>query len=234
MLPFLHFPDRTGDAPDNMATDFLLLQRFDRPETIRFRHYDWRRPAVTFGYSQKSAFVTEYSPADRVFCRRPTGGGIVDHLNDWTYSLVLPRQHPLWERPAPLAYQLLHETLAAVLRQLGQNAGLQMPASNQKRDTGPEICFTKPEVHDVIQPLTGQKIAGAALKRNKHGLLFQGSIDRTPLPNLDWQRFAADFPTLLAERLEAEPEETGWPNFDPDEEMALSEQFASPEWNERR
>lgn len=233
-MKFLQLPDRTGDAPDNMATDFLLLQRFERPNDIRFRHYGWRRPAITFGYSQKLAFVMEQAPPERTLCRRPTGGGIVDHLNDWTYSLVLPRRHPLWDRPALLAYQLLHENLAAALRGLGQPAALQPAVPKNDRDSAPEVCFTRPELDDVIHPDSGRKIAGAALKRNKQGLLFQGSIDREMLSGLDWSQFAAAFPALLAEQLEADLEESGWPAFDPDEEIAVTDQFASTEWNERR
>ena len=34
------------------------------------------------------------------------------------------------------------------------------------------------ELHDVVHTTTGTKLAGAAQKRSKHGLLFQGSIAR--------------------------------------------------------
>ena len=53
----LHWlPNRAAVAAENMATDFLLLRRY--PEVaVRFRHYDWHRPAFTFGYSQKIEFV---------------------------------------------------------------------------------------------------------------------------------------------------------------------------------
>jgi lipoyl(octanoyl) transferase len=75
-------PTRTGGAAENMATDFLLLQRYPRAEAARFRHYGWRGPAWTFGYSQKIAFVRTQLPADanpNEVCRRATGGGVVDH-----------------------------------------------------------------------------------------------------------------------------------------------------------
>ncbi|MCU6551020.1 lipoyl protein ligase domain-containing protein, partial [Klebsiella pneumoniae] len=86
-------PTRTGGAAENMATDFLLLQRYSNETHARFRHYGWHRPAFTFGYSQKIAFVRAQLPADTPveLCRRPTGGGVVDHRDDWTYALVIPR-----------------------------------------------------------------------------------------------------------------------------------------------
>ena len=82
-----------------MAVDFLLLQRRPAPTAIRFRHYGWRNPAFTFGFGQKAAWVREHLPPGERFdiCRRPTGGGIVDHRQDWTYTLVIPREHELWE-----------------------------------------------------------------------------------------------------------------------------------------
>ena len=50
-------PVRTAGAAENMAIDFLLLQRYPEPAAPRFRHYEWRAPAVTFGYGQKIEFV---------------------------------------------------------------------------------------------------------------------------------------------------------------------------------
>ena len=45
-----------------MAVDFLLLQRYPRGADARFRHYGWRSPAFTFGYSQKISFVRGQLP----------------------------------------------------------------------------------------------------------------------------------------------------------------------------
>jgi lipoate-protein ligase A len=120
-------PVRTGAAAENMALDFLLLQRYPEPAAPRFRHYEWRGPAFTFGFSQKIGFVranlpsfakaAEGTPAGETpdLCRRPTGGGIVDHRHDWTYSLVLPRGHALYDERAAQSYRIVHEGLTAAL-----------------------------------------------------------------------------------------------------------------------
>jgi lipoyl(octanoyl) transferase len=90
-------PTRAGGAAENMAVDFLLLQRYPAAENARFRHYNWHRPAFTFGYGQLLGYVKEQLPAGEPveLCRRPTGGGVVDHRNDWTYALVIPGEHAL-------------------------------------------------------------------------------------------------------------------------------------------
>ncbi|MES1194998.1 MAG: lipoate--protein ligase family protein, partial [Opitutus sp.] len=121
-------PVRTGAAAENMALDFLLLQRYPEPAAPRFRHYEWRGPAFTFGFSQKIAFVRSNLPGGETFdlCRRPTGGGIVDHRNDWTYTLVLPRGHALYDERAAHSYRIVHECLAQALVALGQPAAVKM------------------------------------------------------------------------------------------------------------
>jgi len=242
-------PPRTAGAAENMAVDFLLLQRYPSPDQPRFRSYAWRAPACTFGYAQKIAVVRtllaaqpapqgfDPDPATLDLCRRPTGGGLVDHRLDWTYALVIPRGHPLEESPAPHSYRVIHEALAAALQDQGVAAATK-PAGEEEADPAGGVCFQRAEVHDVVQPATGEKIAGAAQKRNKHGLLFQGSVWRPAVtgrhPSFDWERFEADFIAHLAAALGVAASPTPWPEFNDEELSALTEQYASPEWRDFR
>ncbi len=242
-------PDRSASAAENMATDFLLLQRYPEPTAARFRHYGWHRPAFTFGYSQKIAYIRAQLPAGETveLCRRPSGGGLVDHRHDWTYTLVIPRGHALYDERAPESYRIVHAALADSLNALGQPARLQdtcpsNPAASDSENPdaaacikGPTICFTRAELHDVIHPETQAKIAGAAQKRSKHGLLFQGSLARsTVTPSLDFDALAEHFTTRLAALLHAEATPTPWPELNDDELAALGEHYATSEWNEFR
>ncbi|MEY4939378.1 MAG: hypothetical protein RIQ93_1113 [Verrucomicrobiota bacterium] len=240
-------PDRTGSAAENMALDFLLLQRYPAGSHPRFRHYGWRRPAFTFGLSQKLEFIRAQLPADGPFdlCRRPTGGGLVDHREDWTYAFVIPRGHPLEELRASQSYRLAHEALAAALGVQGVAAITKQrsesdlaPANAAAAATpGPAgVCFQQAEVYDVVHAVTGEKIAGAAQKRNKHGLLFQGSIWRPAAAGaaINWAQFQTDFTTGLAAALETPAELTPWPELNEDEVSGLIDQYSSPEWNAHR
>jgi lipoate-protein ligase A len=182
-MEFHVLPTRTGGAAENMALDFLLLQRYPDPAALRCRHYEWRSPAFTFGFGQKAAWVRGQLPPEGPFdlCRRPTGGGIVDHQNDWTYALVIPREHRLWETRATESYRVVHECLAQALRELGQPAAVKTkgdqlesgeinrPGPTPPASPGPGICFQRAELYDVIHERSGEKISGAAQKRNKHG-----------------------------------------------------------------
>ncbi len=228
-------PIRTAGAAENMANDFLLLQRYPRAEAVRFRHYGWHRPAFTFGYSQKIEFVRGQLPPGQPFdlCRRPTGGGVVDHRDDWTYALVIPRGHPLEDLRATQSYREVHEALAAALRGLGVPAVTKPAKDPDEAPAG--VCFQRAEIYDVVHETTGEKIAGAAQKRNKRGLLFQGSIWRPAAgATVDWEALGEAFATKLALTLKLEPTVTPWPDINEEEVGGLVEQYSSPEWNEAR
>ncbi len=237
-------PVRTAGAAENMAVDFLLLQRYPVPAAARFRHYEWRAPAFTFGLSQAIDYIRANLPAEGSakegrpqssrfdLCRRPTGGGLVDHRHDWTYSLVIPRGHALFDAPATQAYRDVHAALAAAMQALGEPVALQ--DKRHPTEEGPTICFERPELYDVLNTRTGLKIAGAAMKRNKHGLLLQGSIEKGRVAPIDWEKFHTLFGAELARGLGAELTPTPWPEISEDELAGLVEQYSSPEWMEHR
>lgn len=231
-------PVRFGGAAENMATDFLLLRRWPGEARPRFRHYEWRAPAFTFGYSQKIGFIRSQLPPGEAFdlCRRPTGGGLVDHRDDWTYALVAPRGHPWEELRASESYRRVHACIAGALRAQGVPAELQKRVEDPDRPPGPEgVCFQRAEMYDVVTP-SGAKIAGAAQKRNQQGLLLQGSIWRPAAggEKVDWARFAEDFAAALAADLAVSPEPASWPDFPEGELESLIDHYASPEWMEFR
>ena len=252
-------PTRIAGAAENMAVDFMMLQRYPRADVCRFRHYGWRSPAFTFGYSQKIAFVRSVLPAGATFdlCRRPTGGCVVDHRDDWTFSLVIPRGHPLEEVRATQSYREIHERLAEALRRQDVPAVTQKitatssdadiatraGSARARRASGNQdaggalsgICFERAELYDVVHTETGEKIAGGAQKRNKRGLLFQGSLWRPALGReIETERLLADFVEQLSSALDTPSIEVPWPEFNEDEILNLTENYASTEWIESR
>src|SRR5271155_3321183 len=77
----------------NMAIDEALLREVREPV---LRIYEWSVPAVSLGYFQPAALAGE-----RPFVRRYTGGGLVDHAHDVTYTIVLPPANPGLKSPPP-------------------------------------------------------------------------------------------------------------------------------------
>jgi len=182
-------------AAMNMAIDEALLETAVYP-TIRF--YRWRSPALSFGYFGKFSDVAVYT-AERDLVRRWTGGGIVFHGDDLTYSVVIPANDPAFDESSIAIYEKIHRALCEGLAASGQDpelanvAALDERRKSRKGDlqiaqrrTGDHRsletairdrgynCFANPVRADVM--MDGRKIAGAAQRRTRRSLLQQGSI----------------------------------------------------------
>lgn len=154
-------------APLNMAIDEALLHH--QAEQPALRIYRWRDPAVSFGYFGPVA-EAERVAAGRAMVRRWTGGGIVEHGEDVTYTLIVPRGHDFLQRGAPESYRLIHEVIGGLLENDGVRATV-VPVVDSR---GEGECFASPVQYDLVAG--GRKIAGAAQRRTRWGLLHQGSI----------------------------------------------------------
>src|SRR5690349_5464521 len=78
-----------GDGAWNMALDEALLEAAATIGGPVMRFYGWTEPAATFGYFQKFEEIAAWTTL-RPLIRRPTGGGLVTHDADWTYSVIIP------------------------------------------------------------------------------------------------------------------------------------------------
>jgi len=157
------------NAAFNMAADEALLEWMPVLGAPVLRFYGWTEPAATFGYFQHYADVEAWTPL-RPLVRRPTGGGIVPHDCDWTYSLAFPAGHPWHALRAIQSYRAVHEWIRDSFLKLGIKTSL-APAPNK---TLPGRCFEGYEEADLL--FGPGKIAGAAQRRTKAGLLIQGSV----------------------------------------------------------
>lgn len=175
-----------GEAAFNMALDEALLESTGKLGAPVLRFYGWTQPAATFGYFQHYAEI-ERTTLLRPLIRRPTGGGLVPHDADWTYSLAFPPGHEWYKLRAEASYRGVHEWIQRAFAQLGVDTHL-APCC-QKTAAGQ--CFVGHERHDLLWH--GRKIAGAAQRRNKLGLLIQGSVQPPPIPlaRPDWERAMA-------------------------------------------
>ncbi len=161
----------------NMAIDQALLEMANEP---MLRVYHWDCPSISIGFSQDWALLKDTLPAWPVV-RRWTGGGVVLHDGDTTYSLIVPASDP-WSRTRPLdSYRLVHESLAKQL-------GCCRLVGEAERKEGPQ-CFQAPALHDIL--MGDDKIAGAGQRRTRLGLLHQGSI-RLRLGDAFWRGWAGE------------------------------------------
>ena len=156
--------DSKSSAAANMAIDESLLRHAQTPV---LRIYGWEGTCVSIGYFQKASLVA----AGTSFVRRYTGGGLVEHGKDLTYTLVLPADHPLTAAGTLPSYRAIHQGVASALR--AAEFDCQLATAQPKQDHA--SCFLKPVPADVLDS-KGAKLAGAAQRRTRQGCLHQGSI----------------------------------------------------------
>jgi lipoate-protein ligase A len=216
-----------GAAASNMAMDEALLEEMPRLLKPILRFYSWSEPAASFGYFQKFSEVERVTQL-RPLVRRPTGGGLVPHDADWTYSLVFPPNHEWHSTTAIESYRLVHAWIQAAFTQLQIPTEL-APCCGKSE---PGQCFSGHEKFDLLWK--GKKMAGAAQRRNKLGLLIQGSVQPPPisLQRYLWETAMRDVGKriLKAESAEFQP---GAELLDRANELARNK-YSQAAYNEQR
>ncbi len=215
MLPLLHLwlDPSPRDGPENMAVDEWLAETCTAPV---LRSYRWMPGWGSFGYFVKSADLPAKEGLRWV--RRWTGGGIVDHRADWTYTLFIPRGHGLADAKGAESYRIIHTALLSALHQSGLEArlsGAAPPAAGGE-------CFVRPVEYDVLDA-SGQKIAGAGQRRTVRGLLHQGSV-----------AIAAPMAETFAAGLAREIVPASFPPPSHWLEEKTASRYASTAWRDRR
>ena len=188
-------------AAMNMAIDEALLEIACAP-TIRF--YRWDHDALSFGYFGRFSDVARFE-GERELVRRWTGGGIVFHGEDLTYSITIPSSEPAFAGSTMSIYEKVHRGLCEALAGTGHQAIVAAEADRsqvRKRhaavDGSGSNCFTNPVRADVM--LNDRKIAGAAQRRTNCGLLQQGSIQNVDVENGLAERFAQSLSRISESR----------------------------------
>lgn len=216
-----------------MAFDEQMVRL--RPTELTLRFYRWTDDdAVTFGYAQffkeveRGLLVSNFTGPK---ARRPTGGGVVFHKDDLTFSLVFPSQ----ERPTEI-YKKLH---SFIFRALGENGhksqvfNQQLPSSAYAPsvDHQASACFVRPVENDLLAE-DGHKILGGAIRRFGETILYQGSLQlpharinpvyKKALISAVRNFFAADFRPVAAD--------IEWVKS---ARMLAETQYQTPSWTEK-
>ena len=97
-----------------MAIDEVLLSGLGACQRI-LRIYRWDRRARSIGYfsswKEQAAFVENHGTESLV--RRLTGGGVVDHERDLTYTILCGEDDPWTHLASGERYRVIHEPVVA-------------------------------------------------------------------------------------------------------------------------
>lgn len=165
-----------------MAIDEALLEAFDpKASDPVFRLYGWSPPALSLGRFQDAEAVLDL-PLCRgcgvPVVRRITGGGVIYHADELTYSIVCqPPRFPGAAASVDDSYRRMNGFLLAFYRSLGLDAAFAVdaePPGAPRLGERTIFCFAGRERCDIL--VGGRKIGGNAQRRTRRALFQHGSI----------------------------------------------------------
>jgi lipoate-protein ligase A len=187
----------TNAAYDNMHIDSMLLDELTADGEPILRFYEWGNRALSYGYFiECEKFIDTILAKERKIdlVRRPTGGGIVFHASDLTFSFFMPRGHKFFSNNVLENYQFVNNHILMAVKELfnlQEEVLLKNDLSSMKGGMA-NFCMVKPTKYDLM--FNGKKIAGAAQRTKKNGYLHQASIFLAPIEEevLQIARFNTD------------------------------------------
>lgn len=165
-------------AQENMLIDAELLETLDTHSLPILHFYGWQGDSATYGYfvnPETFLHLDRIKSSGLALAKRPTGGGIVFHIWDLAFSVLIPASHPYFSANTLDNYAFVNRlVLAAVGQFLGKEPELIQQDGPALSESCTRFCMAQPTKYDVI--FNGKKIAGAAQRKTKKGFLHQGTI----------------------------------------------------------
>jgi len=157
----------------NMAVDEALLDDAAASGRAYWRFYQWQEPTLSLGYFQPyDDEARRYRQRGLPMVRRLTGGGAILHDRELTYSVIVPREHPL-ARSRDELYGVVHRSVASILEQWKLEPQL-FVAGEPRPASEPFLCFERRAPGDVVAGRC--KVTGSAQRRRRGAVLQHGSI----------------------------------------------------------
>lgn len=164
-----------------MQKDAHLLNELQAP-VLHF--YEWEKEAATYGCftrPEKLLNMDAVKALNLDLAKRPTGGGIVFHISDLAFSVLIPENHPQFSINTLENYALINEQVAEAIKELNINPILLPQEPTALDESCRFFCMAKPTKYDLM--VQGKKMGGASQRRTKKGFLHQGTISIALLPN---------------------------------------------------
>jgi lipoate-protein ligase A len=159
-----------------MATDEAIVMAVGEgiaPPTLRF--FAWQPPCLSLGYGQDAheADLERCRANGWDIVRRPTGGRAILHIDELTYSVVVPDSDTRVAGGIMESYQRLSGALVAGLHRLGLMPERAKPIYQDHGAMGP-ACFDGPSGYEIT--VGGRKLIGSAQMRRQGLVLQHGAL----------------------------------------------------------
>ena len=165
-----------ADGAMNMAVDEAILRavaREEAPPTLRL--YAWGPPCLSLGRGQPvdDADRGAVMAAGFDLVRRPTGGRAILHIDELTYSVVVPQEDPRVTGSVVESYRRLSRALVHALEIIGVPDIEADQRVEGETEEGP-VCFEAPSDYEITAG--GKKLVGSAQMRAEGVVLQHGTV----------------------------------------------------------
>ena len=160
-----------NDLYMNMAIDESLAMAGEAAGLPVLRFYDWSSLSLSIGYGQRINRVIDMelcAQENMPVVRRPTGGGVVFHGIDITYSVIL---QPGMVSDIYEAYREVQSCIQRAFKQMGIFIELYKDIARHDLSS---FCFVTPNFGDLM--IGKRKLGGMAARRMGQKILCQGYI----------------------------------------------------------
>lgn len=161
-------------AQENMHIDKELFNNFTPLSSPILRVYSWEQ-SYTYGISQKLHLIKHFDYLKNYYdnyAQRMTGGGILFHGNDISYSLIIPTSYV-----KNLSVKKSYELICSFLLNFYKRIGLKPIFAKDVKTISlskSEYCQEGFEPYDIL--VDDKKIGGNAQRRGKNTIFQHGSI----------------------------------------------------------
>ena len=169
-----------GTAAQNMLLDGQLLDSLDSTEEIIIHLYQWKTDSLTYGHFIDPSKFLDLAAVERRgldLAKRPTGGGMIFHLWDYAFSVLVPATHSAFSLNTLDNYKFINQAVIGAIQRLRTHSEeiKLLPQEPVPLDAASaHFCMAKATRYDVM--INGKKVGGAAQRRTKKGYLHQGTI----------------------------------------------------------
>lgn len=178
--------------------------------------FEWARPTLTYGTLVKPQNLLDLQQVTALgldMAQRPTGGGVMFHVDDLSFSLAIPAHSAAFSASPERNYAWVNQAVSQAIESCMESSGatLLLDSLAPPNARAARFCMSVPTRYDILW--RGKKVGGAAQRCTRAGFLHQGSIALVATPD-DWQRrcvrdfdavgagFAAHAGALLETRIE--------------------------------
>ncbi len=211
MKTFKLIISQAASATYNMELDEKIFSRFLEDRIPVLRVYRWEKPSFTYGVYQNPEAQVDLKQCARdgvEVVKRITGGGILFHQNEITYSFVCSKEDVGEPENVFVSYREICAFLINFYASLGLKANFALESEGFEHKSAPsELCSNSYEKYDIL--INGKKIGGNAQKRKRQVIFQHGSI---PV-SIDWnfvRRYVKNLPVDITTSVTSLSEELGF------------------------